>query len=73
MTVFATVKSRSKMIHQTDRLGSLSEKWSMVFQPVICNMVQLIKKDHKIQASSTIEVTVLKHVGRYGNNKSDSK
>ena len=46
-----------------DRLGSWAWKWGMRFQPVKCNMMQLTKKlTHKIQASCSLEGTVLENV-----------
>ena len=66
MTVFVTVKSREtevKLQKDIDSLGSWTRKWGMRFQPVKCNMMQLTKKlTHKIQASYTIEGTVLENV-----------
>ena len=37
-------------------------KWGMRFQPVKCNMMQLTNKHNKIQASYTLEGTVLENV-----------
>ena len=52
-----------KLQKDIDRLGSWARKWGMRFQPVKCNMMQLTKKlTHKIQASYTLEGTVLLNV-----------
>ena len=52
-----------KLQKDIDRLGSWARKWGMRFQPVKCNMMQLTKKlTNKIQASFTIEGTVLENV-----------
>ena len=45
-----------------DRLGICARKWGMGFQPVKCNMMQLTEKHNTIQASYTLEVTVLENV-----------
>ena len=46
-----------------DRLGNWARKWGMRFQPVKCNMMQLTNKHlNKIQASYTLEGTVLENV-----------
>ena len=45
-----------------DRLGIWARKWGMRFQPVKCNMMQLTNKHNKIQASYTLEGTVLEIV-----------
>ena len=45
-----------------DRLGIWARKWGMRFQPVKCNMMQLTNKHNKIQASYTLEGTVLENV-----------
>ena len=46
-----------------DRLGNWARKWGMRFQPVKCNMMQLTNKNsNKIQASYTLEGTVLENV-----------
>ena len=45
-----------------DRLGIWARKWGMIFQPVKCNMMQLTKKHNKIDASYTLEGTVLENV-----------
>ena len=52
-----------KLKKDFDRLGSWARKWGMRFQPAKCNMIQLTKKlTHKIQASYTLEGTVLENV-----------
>ena len=45
-----------------DRLGVWARKCGMRFQPVKCNMMQLTNKHNKIQASYTLEGTVLENV-----------
>ena len=46
-----------------DRLGSWARKWSMRFQPVKCNMMQLTRTQiKKIHASYTLEGTNLDKV-----------
>ena len=52
-----------KLQRDIDRLGNWARKWSMRFQPVKCNMMQLTnKKLNKIQASYTLKGTVLENV-----------
>ena len=51
-----------KLQKDIDRLGIRARKWGMRFQPVKCNMMQLTKKHNKIQASYTLENTVLENV-----------
>ena len=52
-----------KLQRDIDQLGNWARKWGMRFQPVKFNMMQLARKHlNKIQASSTLEGTVLKHV-----------
>ena len=51
-----------KVQKDIDRLGIWARKWGMRFQPVKCNMMQLTKKHNKIQASYTLEGTVLENV-----------
>ena len=51
-----------KLQKDIDRLGIWARKWGMRFQPVKCNMMQLTKKHNKIQASYTLEGTVLENV-----------
>ena len=43
-------------------LGIWARKWDMRFQPVKCNMMQLTKKHNTIDASYTLEGTVLENV-----------
>ena len=45
-----------------DRLGIRARKWGMRFQPVKCIIMQLPKTHNKIQASYTLEGTVLENV-----------
>ena len=47
-----------------DRLGDWVRKWGMIFQPVKCNIMQITrkKKTNKIEASYTLEGTVLENV-----------
>ena len=52
-----------KLQTDIDHVGSWVRKWVMRLQPVKCNMTQLTKKlTNKIQASYTIEGTVLENV-----------
>ena len=51
-----------KLQKDIGRLGRLARKWGMRFQQVKCNMMQLTKKHNKIQASYTLEGTVLENV-----------
>ena len=52
-----------KLQKDIDRLGNWARKWGMRFQPVKCNMMQLTNKHlNKIQASYTLEGTVLENV-----------
>ena len=52
-----------KLQRDIDRLGSWARKWSMRFQPVKCNMMQLTRKRiKKIYASYTLEGTDLENV-----------
>ena len=52
-----------KLQRDIDRLGNWARKWGMKFQPVKCNMMQLTRKHlNKIQASYTLEGTVLEYV-----------
>ena len=52
-----------KLQRDIDRLGSWARKWGMRFQPVKCNMMQLTnKRSSKIQASYTLEGTLLENV-----------
>ena len=53
-----------KLQMDIDRLCNWARKWGMRFQPVKCNMMQLTRKhSNKIQASYTLEGTVLENVG----------
>ena len=52
-----------KLQRDIDRLGNWARKWGMKFQPVKCTMMQLTRKTlNKIQASFTLEGTVLENV-----------
>ena len=51
-----------KLRKDIDHLGIWARKWGMRFQPVKCNMMQLTKRHNKIQASYTLEGTVLENV-----------
>ena len=54
-----------KLQRDIDRLGSWPRKWGMRFQPVKCNMMQLTKKNkriNKIHASYALEGNDLKNV-----------
>ena len=52
-----------KLQRDIDRLGNWARKWGMRFQHVKCNMMQLARKIlNKIQASYTLEGTVLENV-----------
>ena len=56
------IEDTLKLQRDIDRLGNWARKWSMIFQPVKCNMVQLTRKLNKIQASYTLEDIVLENV-----------
>ena len=57
------IEDTVKRQNDIDRLGSWATKWDMRFQPVKCNMMQLTKKlIHKVQASYTLERTVLENL-----------
>ena len=56
------IEDTLKLQKDIDRLGIWARKWGMKFQPVKCNMMQLTKKLNKIQASYTLEGTVLENV-----------
>ena len=56
------IEDTLKLQKHIDRLGVWARKWGMRFQPVKCNMMQLTNKHNKIQASYTLEGTVLKNV-----------
>ena len=67
MTVFAVVKSETqttlKLQKDIDRLGCWARKWGMRFQPVKCNIMQITsKRTNKMEASYTLEGTVLENV-----------
>ena len=55
-----------KLQKDIDRLGILDSKWGMRFQPVKCNMMQLTNKHNKIDASYTLEGTVLESIKYLG-------
>ena len=58
-----TVENTLKLQKDIDLLGSWARKWGMRFQPVKCNMMQLTnKRINKIEASYTLEGTVLENV-----------
>ena len=56
------IEDTLKLQKDIDRLGIWARKWGMRFQPVKCNMMQLTNKHNKIQASYTLEGTVLENV-----------
>ena len=56
------IEDTLKLQKDIDRLGIWARNWGMRFQPVKCNMMQLTKKHNKIQASYTLEGTVLENV-----------
>ena len=57
------IEDTVKLQKDIDRLGSWARKWGMRFQPVKCNMMQLTQTlTNKIQASYTLEGTVLENV-----------
>ena len=57
------IEDTFKLQMDIDRLGNWVRKWGMIFQPVKCNMMQLTRKlTNKIQASYTLEGTVLENV-----------
>ena len=52
-----------KLQDDIDRLGCWAMKWGMRFQPVKCNIMQIIRKRiKKINASYNLEGTVLDNV-----------
>ena len=52
-----------KLQKDIDRLGCLARKWGMGFQPVKCNIMQITRKrTNKMEASYTLEGTVLENV-----------
>ena len=60
-----TVEDTLKLQKDIDLLGSWARKWGMRFQPVKCNIMQLTnKRINKIEASYTLEGTVLENVDR---------
>ena len=57
------IEDTLKLQRDVDRLDNWARKWGMIFQPIKCNMTQLTRKlTNKIQASYTLEGTVLKNV-----------
>ena len=57
------IEDTLKLQRDIDRLGSWARKGGMRFQPVKCKMMQLTRKrTNKIQASYTLEGTVLENV-----------
>ena len=67
MTVFVIVKSETDdpltLQKDIDILGCLARQWGMRFQPVKCNLMQITRKTtNKIEASYTLEGTVLENV-----------
>ena len=56
------IEDTLKLQKDIDRLCIWVRKWGMKFQPVKCNMMQLTKKHNKIDASYTLEGTVLENV-----------
>ena len=57
------IEDTLKLQRDIGRLGNWERKWGMRFQPVKCNMMQLTRKlTNKIQASYTLEDTVLENV-----------
>ena len=59
---FKDIEDTLKLQKDIDRLGIWVRKWGIRFQPVKCNMMQLTNKHNKIQASYTLEGTVLENV-----------
>ena len=51
-----------KLQKDIDKLGCWAIKWDMRFQPVKCNIMQIRKRTNKIEASYTLEGTVLENV-----------
>ena len=52
-----------KLQKDIDRLGCLARNWGMRFQPVKCNIIQITRKrTNEIEASYTLEGTVLENV-----------
>ena len=56
------MEDRLELQKYIDRLGIWARKWGMRFQPGKCNMMQLTEKYNKIQASYTLEGSVLENV-----------
>ena len=56
------IEDTLKLQKYIDHLGIWARKWGIRFQPVKCNMMQLMKKHNKIQALYTLEGTVLENV-----------
>ena len=57
------IEDTLKLQRDIGRLGNWAEKTGMRFQPVKCNMMQLTRKlTNKIQASYTLEGTILDNV-----------
>ena len=54
------IGDKLKLQKDIDRLGIWARKWGMRFQPVKCKMMHLTEKHNKIDASYTLEGTVLK-------------
>ena len=53
------IEDTLKLQKDIDRLGIWARKWGMRFQPVKCKIMQLTNKHNKIDASYTLEGTVL--------------
>ena len=52
-----------KLQKDIDRLGCWARKWGIGFQPVKCNTMQITwKRTNKMEASYTLESTVLENV-----------
>ena len=56
------IEDTLKLQKDIDRLGIWARKWGMRFLPVKCNMMQLTKTHHKIDASYTLESAILENV-----------
>ena len=61
MCEIKNIEDTLKLQKDIDCLGIWVRKWGMGFQPVKCNMMQVTKKHNKIQASYTLEGTVLEN------------
>ena len=58
-----STEDTSKLQKDTDQLGKWARKWGMRFQPMKCNIMQLIRKwIKKINAVYSLEGTVLENV-----------